>query len=223
MSRGFPGRGTDSQPTVLVSSGDEGLVRLLPAGLVAGRAAPGDGVVVVTDRDDHSALGRRLSGEDAVDGARVALVDCSGRAPGRGRWPSDLRWTVRDPGSRSRVGAALREALGAVRQQGVRRLHVVHEALTAQFRQGAPDGAVEHARDLALALGGEQGLAVFSVEESAVSAQTFDRLTHLVDVHLVGRRDDRGPQVRWTGLVGDSGGWVDLAESGVPLDGARPG
>jgi KaiC/GvpD/RAD55 family RecA-like ATPase len=215
----FPGEGREIQPTVLVSGQARALLRQVPLQLLAERGEPGDGVVVVTTREDPVVVARRICGAVAAfDPARVALVDATsttGQTPGSAE---ELRWSVPSPVSFEHVGAAVDAAQAELLERGADRIHFVVDALTTQFRLADAGLVHRHAYDLGMAVGAERGLGLFTLERSVTTDQEFERVRHLVDVHVAVRRTASGPQVRWSGLVGSSGGWVTLADSGLHFD-----
>lgn len=219
MAEQFPGRGQDSQPTVLVSGRPRESMRRVPLRLFGERARPGDGVLIVTTRDDPAFLGRQLAeGVESFGGDRVAMVDCTTEQRGSVAKTGELRWAVPSPVSFADVSQAIDDALAALHERGVERIHVLFDTLTTQFRLADAETVLQHAHDLAMTVGSEAGLGVFTVEHAVATDQQSERLKHLVDVHLEVRRGDDGPEVRWTGLVGNCSGWLTLDDSGVRFD-----
>jgi len=225
MADGFPGGGQESQPTVLVSGRPRESMRRVPLGLFGHRARHGDGLLIVSTRDDPAFLGRQLTdGETALDSDRLALVDCTTKHLGEVTRTGDLQWEAPSPVSFEHARQAVDEGLAALHDRGAERVHVLFDTLTTQFRLADADAVLQHAHDLAMTFGGESGLGIFTVEHAVATDQESERLKHLVDVHVEVRRGEDGPEVRWTGLVGNSGGWVTFSDSGIRFDslGRRP-
>lgn len=215
----LPDRERAAQPTVLVSGQARALLRRVPLQLLAERVDPGDGVVVVTSREDPGVVARRLCGAlSAADPSRVAMVDATSKATPSLTRADDLRWHVPSPVSFGQVRAAIDVALTELRARDVARIHFLFDTLTTQFRLADADLVHQCAHALAMTVGVEYGLGLFTLEPSVVTDQEFERARHLVDVHVAVRRTASGPRVRWTGLVGDSDGWVSLADSGFRFD-----
>lgn len=220
MDDGRPsGRGRRTQPTVLVSGQARTLLRRVPLQLLAERASDGDGAVVATTREDPAVAARRLC--EAVEASvpeRVAVVDCCNKSAATPARPADLRWRVPSPVAFGPIAAAVGDAFGELADRGVGRAHFLLDTLATQFRLAAPDRVNRHVHDLAMAVGGEGGLGLFTVAPSVVTDREFARLKHLFDVHVEVRRAAGTPEVRWTGLVGRSDGWVPLADAGFRFD-----
>lgn len=226
MGEGFPGGGRRSQPTILVTGRELPLLRRVPLQLLAEQARRGDGAVVAATRGDPGDVRRWLvGGVDALAADRTAVVDCARKPREDLHRVGDLQWAVPSPVAFSQIVGAARTALDALHDRGVDRIHFLLDSLTTQFRLADEDAVLTHAHDLAMALGAESGLGIMTLEITAVSERGFERLRHLVDVHVALRRTPSGPEVRWTGLVGRSDGWVTLSDSGIDFDamGASPG
>lgn len=220
MVEGFPGRGRDSQPTVLLSGNQRTLLQEVSMQLFGERAVAGDGVVIASARGDPALVGDLLSehvGAFAPD--RVALVDCCDGTCGSAPRPSDRRWDVPSPLAFADVEAGVESARRTLDDRDVGRRHFLFDTLTTQFRLAADPGAVlEHADDLAMTLGAETGLTVFAVDPATVTDDERRRLQHLFDVNVEVRSGDGDVELRWTGLVGGSDGWVPLADAGIRFE-----
>lgn len=215
----LPGDRRTSQPTVLVSGRARALLHRVPLQLLAERASPGDGAVVVSTREDPAVVGRRLCGAvSAFDPSRVAVVDATSKATGTLTRADDLRWHVPSPVSFGHVRTAIDVALDELAARDATRIHFLFDTLTTQFRLADADIVHQHAHDLAMTVGRERGLGLFVMKPSAATGQEFEQVRHLVDVHVAVRQTADGPQVRWTGLVGSSEGWVALADTGISVD-----
>lgn len=214
MDEGFPGRGRDSQPTVLVAGRQRDLSQQVSLQLFGERARSGDGVVIATALGDPALLGRQLAEHvPAFDRERIALVNCC--EGGNSRSSSPTTWDVPTPLSFAGVEDAVESARRALDDRGVGRRHFLLDTLTTQFRLAADPGDVlQHAKELAMSLGSEAGLTVFTVDPAVVTAGEQERLRHLLDVH-VEVRDGEEVELRWTGLVGGSDGWTPLADAGI--------
>lgn len=213
LSENPPGHGGDAEPTVLVSGQTRALLRRIPLQLLDERVQSGDGAVVLTTSEEPATVGRRLSGGvEALEHENVAIVDCATERRSPVTRTTALRWNVPSPVSFPQVSEALREALDTLAERRVPRTHVLCDTTTAQFRLAAPDRVVQSTHDVAMSVGGERGLGVFVFDATSVPDRQVERLQHLFDVHVeVGRRGGSS-EVRWTGLVGRSDGWVPLAD-----------
>lgn len=214
MGEELPGGGRESQPTVLVSGATRQLLQEVPLGLLADRSSPGDGAVVVTTRTDPSTVTRRLASTvDALDADRLAVVDCCTSDQPQATVREGMRWSVRSSVAFGPAGRAIRTALSALAERGVERTHFLFDTLTTPFRLADGDDVLEYAQDVAMTIGRERGLGVFTVDRAAVTDREAERLTHLIDVHVEVRRGEDAPEVRWSGLVGGSNGWVGLCDA----------
>lgn len=215
----LPGSQREIQPTVLVSGRARELRRRVPLLLLAERAEPGDGAVVVTTREDPAVVARRLCGAVAAfDSELVAMVDATNKSGTTLTRPADLRWHVPSPVSLDRAGTAVDAALDELRARDVGRIHFLFESLTVPFRLVDTDAVHRYVHDLAMAVGGERGLGLFTLAPSVAAPEEYEGVRHLVDVQVAVRRTADGPQVRWTGLVGRSDDWVPLVDVGFRFD-----
>lgn len=214
----LPGDREQTQPTVLVSGQARALLQRVPLQLLAERARDGDGVVIASTREDPGVVARRLCGAvEAFVPSRVAMIDATSKSSGALTRVDDRRWHVPSPVSFGHVRTAVDIALNELAAADVERVHFLFDTLTTQFRLADADIVHQHAHDLAMAVGGQTGLGLFTLEPSALSETAFERVRHLVDVHVTVRRTADGPQVRWTGLLGNSCGWQALADAGLDL------
>lgn len=217
LADSIPEHGRDSQPTMLVSGETRTLLRSIPLQLLDERAQPGDGVVIVTAHEEPASIGRRLAGRvNAFEPDHVALVDCCTKQRSSLRRPTALRWDVPSPVSFSQASEALRQAFEGLAERGVPRTHVLCDTIVTQFHLAPADHVLQHSHDIAMTVGGERGLGVFICDASTVPDRQVERLKHLVDAHVEVRQAGGRSEVRWTGLVGRSDGWVPLAD--LPLD-----
>lgn len=207
----LPGGDQGAEPTVLVSGQSRALLDRVPLQLLGERVEDDDGVVVVAAESDPSVVARRLRAAAPSAEPSLALVDATGKAAGALTRVDDLRWRVPSPAAFGHVRSALDVAVDALAGRGADRVHLLLDALTAQFRLADADIVHQHAHDVAMAAGGQRGLGLFTLRPSAAGEAAFQRVRHLVDVHVAVRRTERGPEVRWSGLLRDSGGWVPLA------------
>lgn len=219
MADGFPGSGRESQPTILVSGRSRELLRRVPLQLFGERALPSDCAVIATTRDDPAFVARRLSsGVDAFEAKYLAIVDCCTKQRDSMTKADEMRWEVPSPVSFTQTSEAVGEALDSLAELGLNRTHFLFDTLTTQFRLADADHVLQHAHDIAMTVGSEDGLGIWTVEHAAVTDQEFEQLKHFFDVHVEVRRADDGPEVRWIGLVGSSNGWVTLADTGIRFD-----
>lgn len=217
MAEEFPGGGRRSQPTVLVSGAASDLLERVPIRLFADRTEDGDGAVVVTTREHPTAVAQRLAqGVAGLDPDRLAVVDGCTADQAEATVRDGLRWSVRSPVAFDAISRAVRSALTTLADRGVERVHFLFDTLSSPFRLAAGDAVLDHAHEVAMTVGSHRGLGVFTVEEPAVTGAEAERLKHLVDVHVEVRRGDDAPEVRWSGLVGGSNGWVGLGDAGPP-------
>lgn len=211
--------GQGTQPTVLVSGQASELLRRIPLQILAERCTPGDGAIVVSTREDPAFVARRLLGAvGTFDGTVVAAVDATSKSETTLTRPDDLRWHVPSPVAFGHVGTAVDAAREELRARGVDRVHLLSDTLTVQFRLADADAVHQHAHDIAMAVGGDRGLGLFTLAPSVTTDEDFEGVRHLVDVHVAVRRTANGPEVRWTGLLGSSDGWVALSEAGFRFD-----
>lgn len=217
--RRLPASGRGARQTVLVTGQARALLRRVPLRLFGQRVRESDGVVVATTLEDPAVVGRRsCAAVPGLDADRVALVDCRARnpeAPSRGQ---TLRWEVPSPVAFRAVAAAVRAAGEELTARGAERVHVLFDALTAQFRLADPVCVARHAREVATTVAAGRGIGAFALEPSAVTDREFARLKRLADVHVAVRRTVAGPQVRWSGPADRSDGWVPLASTELGLD-----
>lgn len=214
----LPTRPRETQPTVLVSGQARELLRRVPLQLAAERFGAGDGAVVVTAREDPGVVARRLCGAvPAADPALVAMVDATSKATATPARVDERRWHVPSPVAFGHVAAAVDAAIAELRSREADRVHLLLDALTTQFRLADAGAVHRFAHDMATTAA-ETGPGLFTVEPSVTGDREFEQLRHFVDAHVSVRRTAAGPQVRWTGPLGDSEGWVSLADAGLRFD-----
>lgn len=219
MDGGLPGHNREAQPTILVSGEARSLVRRIPLQLLGERAVSGDGLIVVSTRDDPTFIARRLiAGVEALDPNRVALIDCTTKEWPAGGQVAELRWEVQSAVGFDEISDSIASAFDVLTQRDTDRIHFLFDTLTTQFRLSNPDVVLQRTNDLAMAIGSYRGLGLFVVGRRTVTDREFDRLRHLVDAHVAVRRGANGPEVQWTGLLGSSDGWVPLADTGIHFD-----
>jgi hypothetical protein len=214
----LPGDRQESQPTVLVSGQARALLHRVPFQLLAGRASAGDGAVVVSTRASPTVLvGRLTDGPRGLDPARLAVVD----ARGGGDTP-DVGWyrhvaSDAEPGT---LDDAVVEALDWLGGAGIERRHFLYDTLASA---GTPDGddAYDRAYRIAMTVGAEDGLAIFALDAGVLPEETVEELTHLFDVHLQLREHHGDTELRWTGLLGASDGWISRGETDQSVGGFR--
>jgi hypothetical protein len=177
--------------------------------------------VVVTTRESPTALVERLTGEDqAVAPSNLAVVDAR---DGPDDGDSSVGWLrVVDPGATpEEIDDAVSEGLAWLGEEGIDRRHFLYDTLAADDRLPDEEAAYDRAYQVAMTVGAEDGLALFTLDTDALSADTVERLTHLFDVHVELREDAGDTQLRWTGLLGASDGWVGTTEADLGVGGFR--
>lgn len=208
-----------SQPTVLVTGQARALLRRVPLQLLAERAEDSNAAIIVTTREDPAVVARRLCGAvSAFDPSLVAMVDATSKPDSTPTRVDELRWHVPSPVAFGHVRSAIDIALEELAARDASHVHFLFDTLTTQFRLADAEIVHRHAHDMAMTVGGERGLGLFTMEPTVTRENEFEQVRHLVDVHVAVRRTASGPEVRWTGLVGNSGGWVSLADSGFRFD-----
>lgn len=219
------------QPTVMVTGGPGEPLRTVARRLFAARSRAADGVVVVTTRDPPGGLVDRLTdGSGAVDADHVAVVDCrdgeAERAENGGAVETDavdpgwVRRVSRDVGAEG-LDETITSALSWLDDAGVERRHFLYDVLGTDRDAADPEGAYDRAYELAMTVGAEEGLALFALQEAGIPDDVVEKLGHLFDVHVDLRAARERPELRWTGLMGASDGWVDLAEVDLGAGGFR--
>jgi len=216
------------QPTVLVTGTDGRRLRSVALELIGERATASDGAVVVTTGTAPAVLASRLiDGPGHLAPANLAVVDArdaAGDEPGVG----DLDPGESDPDSDLACGhvdrvdpdadpatleGSVATALEWLTAAGVDRRHFLYDVL------GTDAGTYDRAYRVAMTVGAEEGLAVFTHGARGRQDDVVAELAHLVDVHVELREVDGATELRWTGLLGASDGWVGLAEADLGAGG----
>lgn len=228
------------QPTVMVTGSGGCQLRSVAVELFDERARAADGAVVVTTRESPTTTVRRLTGGPAgFDPDKLAVVDARG---------SDDDPGVDDPGADDDLDvgqsrhvdpgddpAAMDEAVTAglawLVEADVDRRHFLYDTLatdnrpagegTAYDRPPGGETAYDRAYRIAMTVGAEEGLALFTLDVEGLSADVVERLGHLFDVHVELRERRGGTELRWSGLLGASEEWVGLAEADLGVGGFR--
>jgi hypothetical protein len=209
------------QPTVMVTGRAGRPLYAVATELFERRTTDSDGAVVVTTRESPTAIVDRLTGGDrAVDPSNLAVVDARD-APEDG--DSAVGWLrVVDPGAPAEeIDDAVTAGLAWLGEEEVDRRHFLCDTLAADERLPDEEAAYDRAYQVAMTVGAEDGLALFTLDTGALSDDTVERLTHLFDVHVELREDAGDTQLRWTGLLGASDGWVGTAEADLGVGGFR--
>lgn len=209
------------QPTVMVTGADGRPLHAVATELFEERTAADDGAVVVTTRESPAALVERLTGDaGALDPSALAVVDARD-APADG--DSSVGWLrVVEPGAAPEaLDDAVSAGLAWLADKDVDRRHFLYDVLTADERVPDEDAAYDRAYQIAMTVGAEDGLALFTLNSDTLSGDTVERLTHLFDVHVELREYRGDTQLRWTGLLGASDGWVGAGEADLGVGGFR--
>lgn len=220
---------TPPQPTVMVTGSGGPKLRSVAIELFGARSDPGDGAVVVTTREPPAALSRRLTeGTCGFDPGKLAIVEAGVEAATGVEDGVEVNGgavgTVRrvapeaDPES---VDAAVREALTWLTDEGVERRHFLYDTLATGDRLPDEDAAYDRAYRIAMTVGAEDGLALFTLDTGELSEDAVERLGHLVDVTVELRVVAGTAELRWRGLVGASDGWVGLPDVDLGVGGFR--
>lgn len=203
--------GARSQPTVLVTGAVHRQLRTVALRLFERRAGPTDGAVVVSTRETPQTFVRELtSGPAGLDRDRIGVVDCRLAADS-----ADLPVRARsvDPGADPGVlDRAVRASLEDLAAGGVERRHVLFDVLATGRPQPDPNAAYDRAYELAMTLGAEEGLVLFTADTTTLPARVVGELSHLFDVHVQLRQNGSEPELRWRGLLDDSDGWLPLGD-----------
>lgn len=233
------GGGRPTQPTVLVSSDHERLVRRAPRELLAERVRPRDDVVLITGERSRHSTGRLCRAVDQLSSESVAVVTMAAGDPTDdpanppvgdtpdGVVPATVERLPNAPEPAALL-AAVERAYDALENGS--RVHLLGEELAGTARPPGPEeraGTVtpesEYARvhELMMVAGARPGLAVGGVGAERLPADAVESLAHLFGVH-VRLRDGAGePEARWTALTGGSDGWYPWQAVEVPLGGPR--
>lgn len=209
------------QPTVLVAGSADHQLRPVATELFDERSSGGDGAVVVTTRESPVALVDRLTGDPGgLDPGHLAVVDA--RGADEGDEPA-VGWLRRvDPGvAPDAMGASVTDGLSWLADGGVDRRHFLYDALAADYR--GTDGAAiyDRAYEVAMTVGVEDGLALFALDADGLPEEYVEELGHLFDVQVELRDGHGATELRWTGLVGASEGWLPLREADLGPTGFR--
>lgn len=190
------------------------------AGLDPGRTA-----VVDAGVEGSGPARGRTEGWDDGEGSGDGWEDGEGSGDGPAAVsgngdPAEPGWYRRvDPAAPAEtMDDAVADAFGWLAEAGVERRHFLYDGLG-----GAPAGVDEYERAFALAMtvGAEDGLAMFTLDERAFGADEVAEFSHLVDVSVELREDAGSRKLRWTGLLGASDGWVGLGEADLGVGGLR--
>jgi hypothetical protein len=208
---GRPGR--PAEPTVLLSARDDRLSRTIPVELLCERVRPDDAVVAVTLRDAPSAVATRLTERvEAVGSGSLSMV-AAVEDTDPGATVVD-RSVGRDPEPATLAAAV--EA--AVDDRPADRVHLLVDGFTAPA-DGGVEPVYRRAHEVAMAVGAEPGLGLFTADAVGLSAAFVQRLAHLVDVHVSLREQGGRREACWTSLTDASDGWrrwsdVEFAQVG---------
>lgn len=204
------------QPTVLVTGSTDRVIRDVPLRLFEEAVHEDDGFLLVSTSEEPRVLADRVIGAvDCLTFDDFGIVDCTPSQNGHvetGR-TGDQFWRVSSPVDFTRTADSIWECFDVLEERTTGQTHVLFDSLSTQFSLGESSAVVQNAHQLAVKLGGKNGLGVFPVETNVVSGQDVERLKHLFDIHVEVRKRDHETQVKWSGVVGSSDGWVKLKES----------
>lgn len=212
---------TPPQPTVMVTGSVGRQVRSVAMELFGERSTRADGAVVVTTREQPTPVVDRLTcGPAGFDRDRIAIVDARGADDGAGPEVGHLDRVDpgADPGS---VNATVTAGLEWLSSAGVERRHFLYDTLATDYRLPGAEAAYDRAYQIAMTVGAEEGLALFTLDEDGISDDVVERLGHLFDVTVEVRERQGETELRWTGLLGASDGWVCLADTDAGVSGFR--
>lgn len=208
------------QPTVMVTGSVGRQLRSVAVELFEARARRADGAVVVTTRESPTAMVRRLTGgPDGFDSDRLSVVDARGDVddvPDVGHL-AYLAPEI-DPVA---LDEAVTEGLEWLEAVGVERRHFLYDTLATDYRLPDEAAAYDRAYRVAMTVGAEEGLALFTLDDDGLSSDVVDRLGHLFDVHVQLREVHGDTELRWIGLLGASDGWVSLRDADLGVGGFR--
>jgi KaiC/GvpD/RAD55 family RecA-like ATPase len=209
------------QPTVMVTGSVGRQLRSVAIELFDQRTRPADGAVAVTTREPPTAVVRRLTaGPDGFQRERIAVVDARGTATDDEPEVGSLirKDPAADPAA---LDEATTRSLRWLKEAGVGRRHFLYDTLATGYRLPDEETAYDRAHRIAMTVGAEDGLALFTLDDDGLSADVVERLGHLFDVHVELREHEGETELRWTGLLGASEGWVDLSEADLGVGGFR--
>lgn len=203
-----------AEPTVIVAGPVGRLLWTVAAEFFAGRVAPTDGVVVVTTREAPAVVARRLTADGGPDRDRIAIVDARGvAAHDDADDPSVGQRHAVDPRSTpDELDAAVTESIETLDERGVERVHFLFDTLASGYRLPEPGRTYDRAHELAMTVGAETGVGLFTADTTRLPEEVVDELAHLVDVRVDLRRPTRTTELRWEGLLDGSDGWQPLAD-----------
>jgi len=203
--------GPPPQPTVMLTGGDGPRLRSVAAALFGERAGAGDGAVVVTTATPPAdLLGALTRNGHALDPADLAVVDL--RAGADPAVDAGYSTGVAADADAPAVDEAVSSALSGLADDGIGRRHVLYDALATGRDVVDEATAYDRAYEVAMTVGAEDGLGLFTLEDTGVAGEAVAELAHLFDVHVELRAAGDGTELRWTGLLGASDGWVPLAD-----------
>lgn len=207
------------QPTVMVTGRVGRQLRSVAIELFEARSTARGGAVVVTTRESPTAVVRRLTGGPCgFDSSHLAVIDARGVDD-----ELEVGWLRRveprsDPGV---MDEAVSTALAWLDEAGVERRHFLYDTLATDYRMPDDEAAYDRAYQLAMTLGAEEGLALFTLDVEGLSDDVVEKLGHLFDVHVELRERHGNTELRWTGLLGASEGWVGLGDANLGVGAFR--
>lgn len=212
--------GGRAQPTVMVSSAENGLARSIPTDILEACRSSGDGVVVLTTRDAPADATARLTSD--VEGLApsdlgvVAATSDAGCANGGDTTASGgvAAASVATVGDRPDPSALTEAVEAAFESLDSDRVHLLVDILAAPA-DGDVEAVYERVHEVVMAVGAKPGVALVAVDASGFRSSFVERLTHLFDVHVRLREDDGRCEACWTALTTASDGWRTWAEVDV--------
>ena len=200
------------QPTVIVSGSAGRLPSSVALGLLEARVDSADGAVLVVSEASPTSPIQKLTAEPlALDRDALVVVDCRQRG-GSAELDAGRVRRVPPEGSALAVDREVRDGLDWLAEQGIERRHFLFDSLALGGPLPDADAVYDLAYELAMTVGAEDGLGAVVVDSDGLSTEEVGRLGHLFDVHVELERDETGPQMRWTGLLGGSDGWVPVEQ-----------
>ena len=200
------------QPTVLVTGATGRFPLSVALQLLEAGVEPADGAVLVVSETSPTSLVQELTSEPlGLDRDELVVVDCR-RAANPDAVDAGRVRRVESHGSALAVDREVRDGLDWLADRGIERRHFLFDALTVDERLPDPDAVYDLAYELAMTVGAEDGLGAVVVDSAGLSTDDVHRLGHLFDVHLELERGEAGPQVRWTGLLDGSDGWLPVEQ-----------
>lgn len=208
------------QPTVMVTGNVGRQLHSVSMELFEERAAGIDGAVVVTTAERPTDIvGRLTGGASCFDRDRLAVVDARGTDDGEPEVGHRERVDPAD--DPETVDEAVTAGLEWLADEGVERRHFLYDDLATGYELPDTEAAYDRAYRIAMTVGAEDGLALFTLDEGRLSTDDVAQLGHLFDVHVELRELEGNTELRWTGLLGASDDWVCFSDADLGIGGFR--